>query len=86
MVSDWINTGDFTLEVLNPSGNSTVTVSNLKVKGNSAAGFRMNSSSLAGSADYHHPGAYPNPFNPSTNIQFSVPVSGMVTFEVYYIL
>jgi len=86
IAAEGFNTGDFTLEVLNPSGNSTVTVSNLKVNGNSSAGFKMNSSSVAGPADYDLAGAYPNPFNPSTNIQFSVPVSGMVTLEVYDIL
>lgn len=86
IAAEGFNTGDFTLEVLNPSGNSTVTVSNLKVNGNSSAGFKMNSSSVAGPADYNLAGAYPNPFNPSTNIQFSVPVSGMVTLEVYDIL
>jgi hypothetical protein len=29
---------------------------------------------------------YPNPFNPSTTITFSLPVSGMVTLDVYNIL
>jgi len=29
---------------------------------------------------------YPNPFNPSTNIEFSIPTSGMVTLKVFNIL
>jgi hypothetical protein len=31
-------------------------------------------------------GAYPNPFNPSTNMQFSVPVTGYATLKVYNVL
>jgi len=30
--------------------------------------------------------AYPNPFNPTTNIEFSIPKSGFVTLKVYNIL
>ncbi|MDE3057003.1 MAG: T9SS type A sorting domain-containing protein [Bacteroidota bacterium] len=30
--------------------------------------------------------AYPNPFNPTTNIRFSVPVSGSVSLKVYNII
>jgi Secretion system C-terminal sorting domain len=30
--------------------------------------------------------AYPNPFNPSTNVQYSLPVSGAVSLKVYNVL
>lgn len=30
--------------------------------------------------------AYPNPFNPSAHLQFSIPVSGHVTLGVYTLL
>jgi len=36
--------------------------------------------------DYNLVGAYPNPFNPSTNIVFQLPERNMVTLEVYDIL
>ncbi|MCF8241755.1 MAG: T9SS type A sorting domain-containing protein [Melioribacteraceae bacterium] len=29
---------------------------------------------------------YPNPFNPTTNIQFSIPESGLVTLKIYDVL
>ncbi|MEK0338461.1 MAG: T9SS type A sorting domain-containing protein, partial [Nitrosopumilus sp.] len=32
----------------------------------------------------HHP--YPNPFNPTTTIEFSLPNSGLVSLNVYDIL
>ncbi|MBK6682371.1 MAG: T9SS type A sorting domain-containing protein [Ignavibacteriales bacterium] len=45
----------------------------------------MNSSTVETPGDYNLR-AYPNPFNPTTNIQFSIPSSGFVTLEVYDIL
>ena len=33
--------------------------------------------------EYHLAEAFPNPFNPETNIEFSIPESGFITLKIY---
>ena len=81
--------GDFTYSQTSPIlslGHDGLAIGDRKWAGQLGGPVSVESDLSSIPSDYNLSQNYPNPFNPSTQIQFSIPVSGNFTLKVFNIL
>src|SRR6185503_12899954 len=77
---DWDGDGDLDLAVTNDASNDVTILVNTTILADvEEAGGSIPS-------EFHLSQNFPNPFNPTTTIQYSIPSAGFVSLRVYSIL